>query len=135
RLNDVGLVKSIEDVLSNMSSVRPLDVEFTPSDIDEEMLDDGLKLTIYRIVQEQTTNILKHAEATKVGVRLHRDNRFLELNICDNGKGFDTSRKRGGIGLANIKNRVSIYHGKVDLKSAPGKGCCLSVFFDISGGE
>lgn len=136
RLKDVGLIQSIIDVLNAMSALRPIDIEFCHAGFDENKIDDGLKLAIYRMVQEQTTNILKYADASKVTVRLHYWNTsFLVLTIRDNGQGFDTAACRKGIGLTNIMNRASIYHGKVDIKSSPGRGCRLRVFFDFPAGD
>lgn len=130
RLNDVGLIGSIGDLLDNIAITRGIKVYFPHRGFKEEMIDEDLKLTIYRIVQEQTTNILKHAEASRIDVLLRVDKRFVVLKITDNGKGFTPSRSRKGIGLTNIMNRVSVYSGKADIISSPGKGCTLSVFFD-----
>ncbi|MGH2564267.1 MAG: hypothetical protein ACRDE5_07130, partial [Ginsengibacter sp.] len=53
----------------------------------------------------------------------------LVININDNGKGFDTSAKRNGIGLKNIKNRAELYSGVVQIISAPGEGCKMKIIF------
>ncbi len=135
RLRDVSLIKSIEDILRNMSMARTLEMEFIHERFDEADLDDSLKLTIYRIVQEQTTNILKHADASRVTITLEQNNRQLSVLICDNGKGFARKTFNKGVGFTNIINRASVYHGKAAIKSAPGKGCCLTVTFNRGGQE
>ena len=131
RLHDISLIHSIEDVLANMKVMRQLDISFSHDALNEHKIEKGLMLAIYRIVQEQSTNILKHAEATVVKVRLaHEANGSLLLRIEDNGKGFNPDASRKGIGFANILNRAEVYHGKVSIEAAPKKGCVLSVLFE-----
>ena len=130
RLNDVGLVQAIEDILENIRATRQLSIELQSDDLDEANLDHGLKLAIYRIIQEQTTNILKHAQASTARIELYREYKNVVLKIVDNGLGFDTSILRKGIGFTNIINRAAVHHGRVIIDSAPGKGCSLSIFFN-----
>ena len=89
----------------------------------------AFKLVIYRIIQEQLNNILKHAEACEVEVSLKNEDGQVELTIKDNGVGFDTTAKRTGIGLKNIRNRAQIYDGNVEIISSPGNGCTMKVKF------
>jgi signal transduction histidine kinase len=88
-------------------------------------------LTIYRIVQEQMNNILKHAEASLITITLKENKKKLILTIFDNGKGFDAQTRRRGIGLNNIINRADVFNGNVDIQSAPGQGCMVRVVFDM----
>lgn len=89
------------------------------------------KLAVYRIVQEQLNNIIKHAFATHVSVSLSQAEDHTILTVRDNGKGFDTLGKRNGIGLNNIISRAKVFNGKVKIESAPGKGCLLMVSLPI----
>jgi PAS domain S-box-containing protein len=89
------------------------------------------RLAIYRIVQEQLNNIIKHASATSVSVSLSQTDGDTILIVNDNGKGFDTLGKRNGIGLNNIISRAKVFNGKVKIESAPGKGCLLIVNLPI----
>lgn len=129
RLNDIRLVQAIEDILENIRATRQLSIILQYDGFDETRLDYGLKLAIYRIIQEQTTNILKHARASAARIELYQKNDCPGLKIVDNGVGFDPSRLRKGIGFTNIINRAAIHHGKVDIVSSPGKGCTLSILF------
>ena len=92
-------------------------------------VDADLKLNIYRIVQEQITNILKHSCASSVHIRLNGDDRFICLSVTDDGKGFETAKSRKGIGITNIMNRIESFDGEFSLESSPGNGCKLSVRF------
>lgn len=100
--------------------------------IDEDLLSAGKKVTIFRIVQEQLKNILKHSKATATDIRLHTDGENVKLEITDNGKGFDPQQTRQGIGLANIHERTQFYNGTASLQASVGKGCTLSVSIPLN---
>jgi PAS domain S-box-containing protein len=95
-----------------------------PSDLP---IDEDLKLNIYRIVQEQTMNILKHAGASKANVVISRIRKTLFIGITDNGTGFDTTASRKGIGFSNMMNRIDSYNGELVIDSKPGAGCRIEV--------
>ena len=81
---------------------------------------------VYRIVQEALTNIGRHAEATQVEVQLHCDDEHLQLNIADDGKGFDTTQpKRRSLGLLTMKERARELGGELHIDAAPGSGTRL----------
>jgi signal transduction histidine kinase len=128
-IKTVGLKGSIGDVLYNLKTVANLDAEL---DYDKEIdrrLSDDQQLMLFRIIQEQTSNIIKYAEAKNVSVLLKSSDTNFSLVITDDGIGFDPDKKRNGIGLMNIKNRTSAYNGEMHLQSSPGKGCRLEVIF------
>ncbi len=95
----------------------------------ENTIPDKLKLTIYRIVQEQLSNIFKHASANKIILKLIRHSEKIVVTIKDDGKGFDATLKTNGIGLINIRTRASLFNGEVNINSSPGNGCELIVRF------
>lgn len=97
----------------------------------EDLLSEKIKLAIYRIIQEQFSNINKYAQAKMVSVTLLVQNGQLTLTIRDDGIGFDPSKNSNGVGLTNIKTRTLLHNGKVRILSAPGKGCTLEVRFPI----
>lgn len=84
-----------------------------------------ISLAIYRVMQEHLTNVVKHADATKVQISLSSVADHILLLIIDNGDGFDVKKKRQGIGIANMFNRVETLNGRLDLKSVPGEGSTL----------
>jgi PAS domain S-box-containing protein len=128
---DLGIIETINDLIGDIKWAQKIDVSFNYGGIDESKLDYGLKLTIYRIVQEQVNNILKYADASKMGISIKKHANKLILTIFDNGKGFDPQVKRKGIGLNNIINRADVFNGKVDIQTAPGQGCMVRVVFDM----
>jgi len=127
---DLGIIETIGDLIYDIKMVQKIDVRFDDGGIDESKLDNGVKLTIYRIVQEQVNNILKYASATSVHISIKEEDKKLILTIADNGKGFDLATRRKGIGLNNIINRADVFNGKVEIQTAPGKGCRVKVVFD-----
>ena len=128
---DLGIIETINDMIADIRWAQKIEIDFTYTGIDESILDNGLKLTIYRIVQEQMNNILKHAQATQVTITLKEHRNKIILTIYDNGKGFDPHTRRRGIGLNNIINRADVFNGKVDIQTAPGQGCMVRVVFDM----
>jgi two-component system sensor histidine kinase UhpB len=99
--------------------------------VDEESIPEKLKLTIYRIVQEQLNNILKYSRAGHVFLELAQTNGELILRIKDDGIGFDTTKKAKGVGLLNITTRAELHNGVVQILSEPGHGCLLIVSFPL----
>jgi signal transduction histidine kinase len=120
---DQALRKLIENFPLSASLKLNLDTTGYLEDIDNEVI----KLTCYRIAQVQLNNVVKHARAKNVAVKLERVPDRLTLAIHDDGIGFNPEKKTGGIGLQNIRNRVSFYNGTLELHSAPGKGCALII--------
>ncbi len=96
------------------------------------MLSPGKKVALFRIVQEQLKNILKHSKANHVDIYLQCKNTDVQLTIRDNGIGFDTRQTQRGIGLSNIYERTRFYNGQVDIQTAPGKGCTVALSMPLA---
>jgi two-component system sensor histidine kinase UhpB len=127
-LREIGLIESIEDILDDMKMTRSdLAIELDLQNISEDQIEDRRKLTVFRIVQEQLNNIVKHSRATLVLIRLSMEGNNIVVTITDNGVGFDVSRHRKGVGITNIISRTELFNGKVEIQSQPGEGCTLSV--------
>lgn len=126
------LQESIEQLVDPVRIITDKKIETSLSLTDETILCNHLKITIYRIIQEQMNNIMKYADATLIRIILKQEKNTIWLVVSDNGKGFDVKAKRKGIGLTNITNRAEVYNGKVSIKSSPGNGCSLSVLFTLS---
>lgn len=130
-LGDIGLVASLEDLLSGITHAGTVEVSFYHEDFYEEALAPEKQLIVYRIVQEQLNNVLRHAEAKNIVIDLENDKKFLRLSIQDDGVGFDPKIPSGGIGLKNIRNRAELYNGHITIDAAPGEGCVLHVKFEV----
>jgi PAS domain S-box-containing protein len=126
-LNDLGLTQSIKELIRSIQSVGKMKIRLNVSGLDEAELLPEQKINIYRIIQEQLNNILKHAQAGEVVIELNKVKEQVRLRLADDGKGFDPRMRRKGVGISNIISRAELYNGKVEIESAPGKGCQLVV--------
>jgi signal transduction histidine kinase len=127
-LREIGLIESIGDVMDDLKVAKnKMVIDLDLQNISEEQIEDRRKLTLFRIVQEQLNNIVKHAEATRVLIRLSGEQDQIVLTVADNGVGFDVSRHRKGVGITNIISRAELFAGKVEIQSSPGEGCMLTV--------
>jgi two-component system sensor histidine kinase UhpB len=95
-------------------------------------LDEQSRLSLFRIVQEALRNVMRHAGCDSADVQLHQRERNIVLTITDGGLGFDLKRKRSGLGLISMKERVSLMQGTLDLQSAPGHGTQIRVIVPIA---
>jgi two-component system, NarL family, sensor histidine kinase YdfH len=88
--------------------------------------------TVVRALSEALTNVARHARARNVSVRLRMLGIELELQICDDGVGFDPETIQAGhYGLLGMRERVRLVGGKCDVKSEPGKGTCVTLKFPV----
>jgi PAS domain S-box-containing protein len=129
--HQIALKDAIADICKNINKASDLQFISDWDDIDENMLSDKMKLTIFRIVQEQLTNIIKHSNAKEVTIEIYQEKDSLKLIIKDDGVGFDVEAKRNGVGLQNITSRAELLDGEVFINSTPGKGCELQVIFEF----
>ena len=130
-LGEIGLLDALNELIGNITEANQLHVEKKWNDFPETLLNEKLRLTIFRIVQEQMNNISKHAKASQVVIELKQINDEVHLNIKDDGIGFNTDMKRGGLGLRNMISRAEVHNGTVNINSTPGAGCELQVVFSL----
>lgn len=125
-LKDMGLREAIEDLCRSYASVDKFNASYEFR-LDEQNLTEDLKFVLFRVIQEQMNNIAKHANASQVFIVLQKTPGFIEVQIRDDGQGFDPATIREGLGFANMRNRVSVYKGKVEVDSTPGAGCLVTI--------
>ncbi|MES2893466.1 MAG: PAS domain S-box protein [Bacteroidota bacterium] len=128
-LNESELKDALGNLVNMVSTGASLKVHLHLVDFDEDKTSDKLKLTIYRIVQEQFNNILKHAKAANIYLALSNLDKRVLLTIKDDGRGFDKSKKTEGVGLMNMRTRASLFKGEMNIQSSPGNGCELRITF------
>jgi len=125
-LKDVDLQDLVQTLLDRLRDNTSINTVFT-YDIAERELADDLKLNIYRIIQEQIHNIVKYASAGNVNIIIEAKLAGLHIEMKDDGAGFDLTRKRSGIGLSNMMNRIESFNGQMILESAVGEGCSIRI--------
>jgi signal transduction histidine kinase len=127
-LKDLGLVATIRDIVEKINQSGKLLIRLvTFQNLEEEKVSPDIKLAIFRIIQEKISNVLKHSQATELKISINVYEGRVYLHLTDNGRGFDETAVKKGLGLNNIQNRVEYYKGSLQLKTAPGQGCELSI--------
>lgn len=130
-LGEVGLFQALFELAENIKQVNALAIVINWNNLDENELSDKLKLTIFRIVQEQMNNVIKHAAAKNVWININKIEEIIQVSVKDDGCGFDTAVKRGGVGLRNITSRAEVNNGVAFINSKPGAGCELVASFPL----
>ncbi len=124
-LDDFGLVPALErltDAFAEQSDVR---VDFH-SALGELRLPSEVETTLYRVVQESLTNIVKHANAHNISVSIARRGPTVAAVIEDDGAGFDQRAVREeGVGLLGMRERLSFVDGRLEIESRPGAGTTI----------
>ena len=121
-----SLVDSVEALVDMIRSSSGLRIALRHNR-EHSSLPMDMKLAVYRILQEQLNNVVRHAQATKVLLILNQQPGSLTVTVKDNGRGFDPTQQRQGIGINNMISRAKVFEGKVTIDSAPGKGCAVQI--------
>lgn len=139
-LDDLGLKATIRWCCGKLKQSFPEITLIVEININESVIDDSQKILIYRIIQEAMTNAAKHGEADTIWLSLIQSNERLELEITDNGCGFDTGRvlsdkyrNGNGYGLCGIKAKTEICGGVFCSNSLKNKGTALRITLPLTG--
>lgn len=123
-LDTVGLNLTLEALCRDFSQRTQLPIRYEGQDV--QGLSDAMTICLYRILQEALTNVVKHAEASQVDVRLLRDEQTVRLVVADNGRGFTHTQARvaqwTGIGLQGMRERLELLGGWLVVESELGRG-------------
>jgi len=122
-----SFVSLIEDKISEMF---PRDYKITIHCLPEDELNEineNLKFNIYRILQNLSANIVKHANATEANIQVIGHKNHLNIIVEDNGIGFDEEKKLNGIGLHQINQRLLLFNGKIEIDSKKGNGTTIII--------
>ncbi len=140
-LDEVGLAESLEALIMDYKHMTNTNFIFEKPE-EELKLPSEYSLVLYRIAQELLTNMLKHAKAGNVEIRLSKKNSAVDFFYQDDGLGFDYDtlsklprRRREDklrLGLVSLKERVELLDGSMNIDSAVGKGTRINVELPIS---
>lgn len=126
-LTKLGLSTALKQFVNKINALGVLQIELQIIGV-KERLSEKIETMLYRVVQEILSNIIRHAEATKVSIELVKHENELVLVVEDNGKGFDgKAPENNGIGIKNIATRVEYLNGSVNFDSAIGRGTSVIV--------
>lgn len=130
-IDDIGVVQTMEKYFYRTIEHNDLDGVFIAGD-EVPRIPDEISLALYRILQEAMTNIIRHADASKVDVAIQYQQGTLFFNIQDDGRGFseeqaESARRNDHIGLYGMKERVELLKGLFKIKSAPNQGTNIMI--------
>ncbi len=133
-LDDLGLVAAIEWQLQDFRERTGVECEFKSS-VKHLNLDQNLSTALFRILQETLTNIARHANASRVKIRLKKDKDNIVLRVEDNGRGITEWEISGSksLGLLGIKERALLFGGSVDITGRQNKGTVVAVHIPLRG--
>jgi signal transduction histidine kinase len=131
-LDEFGIVIALRNLCLDTGENAGIKVDFEFSGKADE-LNKKIKTYLYRIVQEAFHNVVKHAAAAEVIVRLYLEKEWIRLVIKDNGIGFDLKNlpADSGHGIPNMRDRVKLMQGTLDIESERGKGTKISVIIPV----
>lgn len=126
-----GLLKAVENMAEKITASNKLHIEVLDHGLDNR-LENSLELTLFRIIQELITNVIKHAEATEATIHLTNHEDSINIMVEDNGKGFNPSqitKTNKGMGISSIDKRIEHLDGHLTIESEENKG--TTVIIDI----
>ena len=131
QLDRLGLTKAIEVMIRTVARSTAIEISSQIDDIDD-LFPEDLRINFYRIVQEGLNNVVKHAAATQVEIRIQRNSQRTVLTIKDNGRGFaavgpTAPSEPGGFGLTGMAERAKLLGGHLHVLSEPGRGTLMTV--------
>lgn len=130
---DMGLVAAVDWLLKNFSDRTDIAAALKPP-VEDLTLDDARATTVFRVLQESLTNIVRHAQATRVEVHIRRDENTLYISVADNGRGFDPQvvRNKRGYGLMGMRERVLVFGGEVRFDTRIDRGTTVRIAIPLN---
>jgi len=125
-----GLISALEEMCQKINDAGSIEVQLNCEEsIGNNKFDKQFELSLYRIIQEVVSNMLKHSGAKTIHIQLQQKEQTVQLKIIDDGKGFDTGalKDSNGLGWQNIKARVSLLNGKLHIQSEKIKGTQIEI--------
>lgn len=132
-LDDFGLAAALKDHVKDFSTKWNLDIELTCNEIDDR-LSKSAETALFRVTQECLSNVLKHAGAKRIAVKLKSHEESVELEIVDDGCGFDPDKlpkSEKKFGLLGMRERISILKGQLEILAKPGEGTTVRTVIPI----
>ena len=127
-IQNTSFIELLEFYVSEVKDTYDMDIDFEFYPHSElESLNMDMKADLYRIIQELMTNIIKHTAAKTITLQLINHHDHINIMIEDNGKGFNNKSTKKGIGLINIKSRIDLLGGQVNIDSKKGRGTIVNI--------
>jgi signal transduction histidine kinase len=128
----LGLMAAVNELINKINDTEKIRIEYDTNL--EERFSETIEIAIYRIVQEALNNMLRHAEAKIITVKIQKSGNELQISIADDGKSFDVSeiQNSDGLGWRNIYSRVELINGTISVQSEKGKGTSIFITIPLS---
>ncbi|SKA09770.1 sensor histidine kinase [Sediminibacterium ginsengisoli] len=127
RLSDLGLAAALKWQCDEFSLLNSIPCVFE-NNCEESLLSEEIRIDFFRICQEALLNIMYHAQAKTVTVKLEDHQHYIMLSIQDDGIGFDPDKLTHHPGITSMTERTESINGRLVIKSAPGAGTMLMIF-------
>ena len=101
-------------------------------EVSEQDISEGIRIVIFRVLQEALNNFAKHGKGDRVDLSLSKSNGAFALTIRDNGQGFDLEKARKGLGLESMRERVELSGGEFQIESTIGQGTTIRAIWTAS---
>lgn len=133
-LDSLGLIAAMEWQANEFQSRSGIPCVVTTT-LEETIWDQDITTVFFRIFQETLTNIIRHAHATRVAVRLDQDQDTLVMTVSDNGRGIteDEMASTRSLGLLGMRERAMLIGGELTLQGAPGQGTTVTLRVPLNG--
>lgn len=125
-LDAFGIASALDGLAERVASTSGLEIAFDTDLPDGERLPSAIEDTVFRLVQEALTNVVKHAAAQTVRVTLAIQGESVELTVTDDGGGFDQEAATAGFGLIGMRERAALAGGVLQVDSSPGEGATVT---------
>ncbi len=125
---DTTIEETLLQLIKPLNETKKIKVYLqTDNRINSYSLNRDIQLNLYRILQEQLNNIIKHSKASEINIHLSVEHDILSMSIADNGIGFNLNAIKKGIGMANMKRRSEFISGKMKIESSKDHGCIITI--------
>lgn len=140
-IDDLGLEAAIKWLFDTHLGEKGINYFFNIKGLKEKRFPPEIEIALFRIIQEAVVNISKHSDAENVILDIDVNENMLRMEIKDDGKGFDIEslfdregrhlRDGRGLGIMGMKERASLIGGELEIKSAPGEGCTITLIIPV----
>jgi signal transduction histidine kinase len=127
-LEDYGLACAIDSICKKLKETLKVKCKIEGF---ETRLESQFEIAIYRIIQELSNNIIKHAKATTASIEVNNVAGLITILVKDNGLGFSTAEQGTGIGISSIKSRVKLLGGQLAITSKKNAGTAVQISFQL----
>jgi two-component system, NarL family, sensor histidine kinase UhpB len=134
-LDELGLLIALQEMIDSWNGSHGEIFCHFECDDDLRGLGEDIDIKLYRIIQESLTNVIKHADANEVHIKIDRQSELLQVAVRDDGIGFELLSVQRGLGLLGMQERVETLNGTFEMKSAVSQGVNIAISIPLTNNE